>query len=135
MRAINHSGFNSNQLWKKLSAVASRAGRELVEKTLWLHYAAQQPQTPVWARTVIYGALAYFVMPLDAIPDLLPAVGLTDDLAALTAAIATVSMYIDDDVKSRTRQRMRQWFADAPGGGEDAPPGELLALEQDKQGG
>ena len=58
----------------------------MIEKALWLYYAAQQPNTPVWAKTLIYGALAYFVLPFDAIPDVLLGLGFTDDMAVLLAA-------------------------------------------------
>lgn len=102
---FDHEGF-----WTKVRRVATRAGREVIEKALWLYYAAQSPATPAWARSVIYGALAYFVLPMDAIPDLIPVVGFTDDLGALAAAIATVSMYIDDDVKEKAKHTMARWF-------------------------
>jgi uncharacterized membrane protein YkvA (DUF1232 family) len=54
--------------------------------------------------------LAYFVMPLDAIPDIVPLAGYTDDLGALAAAIGSVSMYIDDDVKEQAGNRVSAWF-------------------------
>ena len=41
-----------DSLWQKIRRVATRAGREVVEKALWLHYAAQRPETPAWARDV-----------------------------------------------------------------------------------
>src|SRR5690554_1492812 len=52
--------------------LASRAGYGLLERALWLHLAAQRPETPAWARSVIYGALGYLVLPADAVPDVLP---------------------------------------------------------------
>ncbi|MES1943173.1 hypothetical protein PC39_03582 [Salinisphaera sp. PC39] len=97
-------------LWRKLARQAGRAGREVVERALQLHYAAQRPDTPAWARRTAYGALAYFILPTDAVPDFLAGVGYTDDLAALTAAIATLSAYIDDGVRARARERARAWF-------------------------
>ncbi len=103
---FDHEGF-----WTKARRVATRAGHEVIEKALWLYYAAQSPTTPAWARSVIYGALAYFVLPMDAIPDLIPVVGFTDDLGALAAAIATVSMYIDDDVREKAKNTMARWFS------------------------
>ncbi|MEQ8264582.1 YkvA family protein [Pseudohaliea sp.] len=104
-RALVESGF-----WTKLRNHALAAGREVVEKALWLYYAARAPQTPAWARSVIYGALAYLVLPSDAIPDALPAIGFTDDLATLSAAVATVALFIDDAVKERAAARLSAWF-------------------------
>jgi len=108
-KAFSHTGFR----WK-LGRYARAAGHEVVEKALWLYYAAQSPDTPRWARTAIYGALGYFIFPLDAIPDFAAVVGYTDDLGVLAAALATVSMYITDEIKDRTRQTMGRWFSPIP---------------------
>ena len=89
---------------------ALTAGKEVIEKALWLYYAAQRPETPKWAKTAIYGALAYFISPIDAIPDVTPLVGFTDDLGALAAAIAMTSAYINEDVKRKTSEKLLSWF-------------------------
>ena len=89
---------------------ALTAGKEVIEKALWLYYAAQRPETPKWAKTAIYGALAYFISPIDAIPDITPLVGFTDDLGALAAAIAMTSAYINEDVKRKTSEKLLSWF-------------------------
>ena len=65
---------------------------------------------PAWAKTVIVGALTYFISPLDAIPDILPGLGYTDDLGLLLAANATVSVYINADTKEQAKQKMKDWF-------------------------
>jgi len=89
---------------------AKVAGAEVVERALQLYYAAQDPQTPAWAKAVIYGALGYFIFPVDAIPDAVPAVGFSDDLGVLVAALASVAMYITPAVKEQARVRIRDWF-------------------------
>lgn len=102
--------FNEDDFWSKVTGFARVAGREVIEKCLWLFYAAQAPGTPAWAKSVIYGALAYFVLPLDAIPDMIPVAGFTDDLGALAAAVGAVAMFIDDDVKERASLKLQDWF-------------------------
>ena len=104
------SSYSESRFWQKLTRYARVAGREVVEKALWLFYAAQSPNTPRWAKTAIYGALGYFIFPLDAIPDFAPMIGYTDDLGVLAAALATVSMYITDDIKQRSRHTVEKWF-------------------------
>lgn len=106
-RAARH---NPDSLWRKLSRHARKAGRDVVEKALQLHYAARRPDTPTWARSTAYGALAYFVLPFDAIPDFIAGVGYTDDLGVLAVAIATLAYYIDDDVRAQASERLRTWF-------------------------
>ncbi len=102
--------FDDGSFWNKVKNFAKVAGREVIEKALWLYYAAQRPQTPVWAKAVIYGALTYFVLPTDAIPDPIPVAGYIDDLGALAAAVATCAMYIDDKVKALASAKLSDWF-------------------------
>ncbi|WP_076412545.1 YkvA family protein [Shewanella sp. UCD-KL12] len=103
-------GYTDEGFWNKVKLFAKKAGREVIENALCLYYAAQRPDTPKWAKTIIFGALAYFITPLDAIPDLTPLVGFSDDLGALAAALAMVSMYIDDAVESQAAAKAATWF-------------------------
>ena len=102
--------FSNDGFWEKVKKYAASAGKEVIEKALWLYYAAQNPETPIWAKTTIYGALGYFILPIDAIPDIVPVVGYSDDLGVLATALATVSMYITDEVKKLAAQKIRDWF-------------------------
>lgn len=102
--------YSEKSFWQKLKDYAKTAGREVVEKALLLFYAAQRPEVPVWAKTVVYGALGYFILPADAIPDLTPLVGYSDDLGAITLAVATVAAYINDEVRAKARAKLGQWF-------------------------
>lgn len=104
----NH--YSPTDFWIKLKHAAAGAGKELIEKSLWLYYASRRPETPAWAKAAVYSALAYFILPTDSIPDFIPGTGYTDDLAAVLAAVATIANYIDDDVKQRARERLSTWF-------------------------
>lgn len=97
-------------VFTRLKSAATRIGKPLVEKALYLYFALKNPKTPAWAKKVIYGALAYLVLPVDAIPDLLPGIGFTDDLSVITAALATVSLYITADVKAQAKEKVNKWF-------------------------
>jgi uncharacterized membrane protein YkvA (DUF1232 family) len=105
-RQYSETGF-----WDKLVRFAKVAGSEVVERALQLFYAAQDPQTPAWAKGVIYAALGYFIFPVDAIPDGVPAVGFSDDLGVLVAALASVAMFITPAVKEQARTKVRDWFS------------------------
>lgn len=102
--------YSEESFWDKVKRYAKVAGKEVIEKALWLYYAAKAPETPQWAKSVIYGALGYFILPVDAIGDVLPVVGYSDDLGALAAALGMVAMYVTEDVKDQTRAKMRDWF-------------------------
>ena len=83
---------------------------------LTLYYCLLDPDTPAKARTVILGALGYFIVPLDSIPDVVPAVGYSDDLGVLALAFTTVLIHI----KPEHRQRANEKLARLPGeGGSD----------------
>ncbi|MEX0885915.1 MAG: YkvA family protein [Phycisphaeraceae bacterium] len=99
MHENTQTEFTESRFWDKLTKHARRAGVAVVEKALQLFYALQAPRTPTWAKTTIIGALAYFIWPVDAIPDFIPVAGYTDDLTALIMALGTVAMYVTDDVK------------------------------------
>lgn len=103
--------FNEQGFWRKLRRFATSAGREVVTKALWLYYAALRPDTPAWAKATIYGALTYFVVPSDAVPDIIPLTGYSDDIGILAVAVATIAGYIDDDVKAKAAQTLNRWFA------------------------
>ena len=102
--------YSDSSFWEKIKGFAKAAGKEVIQKALWLYYAARRPETPAWAKTAIYGALAYFILPLDAIPDFAPVIGYTDDLGVLATALLTVSQYVSDDVKAQADEKLQAWF-------------------------
>ncbi len=75
-------------LWPKLRRAAARIPFAADVLSVW--YCARDPETPTTAKAMIMAALAYFVMPMDAIPDILPAIGYTDDAAVIAAVLAIV---------------------------------------------
>lgn len=112
--------FSERGFWEKLKRYARAAGKEVVEKALLLYYAAQEEKAPAWAKATIAGALGYFIVPLDAIADLTPAVGYADDLGVLVLAVAAVATYINDDVRRKTAKKMSDWFGEETAGLDNA---------------
>jgi uncharacterized membrane protein YkvA (DUF1232 family) len=102
--------YSDDRFWNKVTLYAATAGVEVIEKALWLYYAAQKPNTPKWAKRSIYGALFYFINPFDLLADLTPLLGFSDDMAILALAVTTVALYIDDDVKKKADDKLREWF-------------------------
>jgi uncharacterized membrane protein YkvA (DUF1232 family) len=58
------------------------------------YYCALDPQTPLKVRGTLLAALAYFVLPVDIIPDVFVGIGFSDDIAVFSAAFAMVSRHI-----------------------------------------
>ncbi len=109
-RFTETEGYSEPDFWDKLQRFASMAGYAVIEKALWLYYAAQLPETPASAKSVIYGALAYFILPVDTVPDFIPGAGYVDDLSVLAFAVLTISRYIDEEVKLRASETLARWF-------------------------
>ncbi|MFD2670932.1 YkvA family protein [Marinicrinis sediminis] len=114
--------YSDEGFWRKVRKKGKKAGKKTVYSGLLLYYALQSPHTPLKAKIQIYGALGYFILPLDLIPDLIPAVGYTDDLSALAWAIGMVAMNISQEMKDKARQRVDELFGDAEHIGEDETP-------------
>jgi uncharacterized membrane protein YkvA (DUF1232 family) len=106
------NGFTSDRFWTKLRRFARVAGRAVVERALRLYYASQDPHTPEWARRAIYAALAYFILPFDIIPDIIPGIGYTDDLATLSLTLLAVSAYVSRDIKVRAHTKTVEWLGE-----------------------
>ncbi|MBL9113732.1 MAG: DUF1232 domain-containing protein [Verrucomicrobiaceae bacterium] len=102
--------LNEETFWDTIVRYAAKLGREIVELALQLFYALQDPDTPAWAKSVIIGALVYLVSPIDAIPDVIPGIGLTDDVAVITAAVAAVAMHIKPEHKQEATKTAASWF-------------------------
>ncbi|MBT8443124.1 MAG: DUF1232 domain-containing protein [Gammaproteobacteria bacterium] len=102
--------YSEAEFWTKLARFARVAGRNVVEKALWLYYAAESPATPKWAKVTVYGSLAYFILPVDLVPDLLPVAGYTDDLAVLGAAVGAIAFQIDANVRAQAAMTLERWF-------------------------
>jgi uncharacterized membrane protein YkvA (DUF1232 family) len=79
--------------WRKLRRRAARI--PFAEDLLTAYYCALDRHTPHHVRAVLLGALAYFVLPVDALPDVLPVLGFTDDAAVLAGAIRLVWSHIE----------------------------------------
>jgi uncharacterized membrane protein YkvA (DUF1232 family) len=101
--------YSESSFWRKTARVGRRAGREVLEKSLWLYFAMQKQDCPAWAKTAIVGALGYFILPIDAIPDFIPLLGFTDDLGVLAGAVATVAKQIDGEVKEKAEAKLKAW--------------------------
>jgi uncharacterized membrane protein YkvA (DUF1232 family) len=91
--------------WTKLK----RIGRHLpfAEDLVAAYYCTLDPATPSRVKLILLGAIAYFVMPFDAVADFLPVVGFADDAALIAAAIAQVAGSITEAHREKARETLR----------------------------
>jgi uncharacterized membrane protein YkvA (DUF1232 family) len=72
-----------------------------------MYFCLLDSRTPLWVKGIVAAALAYFILPFDAIPDLMPLVGFSDDASVLAAAFAAISAHVTDE----HREKARAWMA------------------------
>ena len=108
--------YSEETLWNKIATFAKKAGKEVIEKTLTLFESLNDKDTPAWAKGVIIGALGYFISPIDAIPDVIPFAGFSDDLVVLGVAWAAVALYVKDEHIRKAQERISWWFGEGAQG-------------------
>lgn len=87
--------------WRKVRRHAGKL--PFLDEAIAGYYAAVDPATPLSAKSVLFGALAYFVLPIDMLPDFIASLGFTDDAAVIFAAVKTVGSQIKDHHRTRAR--------------------------------
>jgi len=95
--------------WPKMRRTAARIPFAGQAMAAW--YAAQDPKTPLAAKGLILGALAYFVIPVDAITDIFAGIGFTDDAAVIAAVLATLGAHLKPrhhDQAAQALKRLRE---------------------------
>ncbi len=78
------------------------------EDAVAAYFCAFDPQTPAKTKGILLAALAYFVMPADAIPDFIAVVGFSDDLAVLAAAIGAVRSQMKPEHYEQARKALEE---------------------------
>lgn len=102
--------FSETRFWKFIGQKSRALSQGTVYSALLLFYAYKKKETPGWAKRIVLGTLGYLLMPLDAVPDLSPLIGFTDDVGILSFGLVTIAAYIDQDVRNTARNRMVKWF-------------------------
>ena len=90
--------------WSKLQRFAAQL--PFAEDLLTAYYCAFDRNTPNHVRAVLLGALAYFILPLDFMPDILPIVGFTDDAALIAGAMRLIWVHITPEHRDAARDAL-----------------------------
>ncbi|KOR30747.1 hypothetical protein TI04_04315 [Achromatium sp. WMS2] len=109
MSDIYNKHYSDDGFWQTIKRFAKKAGASVLRIAFQLYYLARSPATPLWVKTVAFGALGYFILPIDVIPDVLPGVGFTDDVSVMTTALLTVGQYVTDEIKSIANTKVYEW--------------------------
>lgn len=104
--------FSFNGLMSKIKETAKKAGLKAIYMALLLYYALESPTCTTMDKAIIYGALGYFISPLDIVPDILPLIGLSDDIAVLAWAYSRIKHNISDMTREKAKTKLKIWFGD-----------------------
>lgn len=94
------------RFWRKLGAVLTQV--PFAEDLLAAYYCAFDRATPVQVKGTLVAAIAYFVLPFDAVPDFLPVLGFTDDAAVLMTALKLVSSHMRLEHRDAAREKLEE---------------------------
>jgi uncharacterized membrane protein YkvA (DUF1232 family) len=102
---VAYQAPDERRFWAKLKRALARI--PFAEDLVASWYCALDRDTPTRVRAILFGALAYFILPADAVPDLFAGLGFTDDAAVLAAAIAAVSRHLQPRHREQARASLR----------------------------
>jgi uncharacterized membrane protein YkvA (DUF1232 family) len=103
-RLTDNSRIVEQGFWRKLVKFAGQV--PFAEDLAAAYFCATDPETPGRVKGVLIAALAYFVLPFDAIPDFVAGFGFTDDAAVLATAIGLVSRHMMPQHYARAREML-----------------------------
>ena len=125
--------FSTKGFVEKISRIAKRAGAKLVYAALVLFYTLQSKDVSVKDKAIIIGALGYLISPIDALPDAIPIVGLSDDLSVLVYVTHKIWFNVPDEVKQRAKEKLSDWFDEDEMMEVDEFIDEKMSIKEDKE--
>ena len=103
-RATHNEERRRRDFWHKAGRVAARL--PFAEDLLAAYYCAFDQATPAHVKAALAGALAYFVLPFDFMPDVLPLLGFADDAAVLLTALRMVAAHLRPEHRDAARDAL-----------------------------
>ena len=102
--------YSESSFWDKIKAFARKAGIKLIYLALLLFYTLQSGNLSLKDKAIIYGALGYFILPIDLIPDWIPVIGLSDDFGTLMYAYKRIKENITDEIREKAEIKLMEIF-------------------------
>ena len=98
-------------LWDKLKTYALQAGRVATKPILTFYYVMHQTETTTLEKALIYGAIAYIIIPLDLLPRrTLSILGILDDAAVIAYVYKKISGKITIEITNKVEDTLDRWF-------------------------
>ncbi|HPD32953.1 MAG TPA: YkvA family protein [Bacteroidota bacterium] len=110
LESTNQKTISEKSLFSKIKSVLYTAGQGLIEKVLLLYYVFKDSDTPQEVKLAIIGALTYFILPFDAIPDFFGSLGLSDDLSVIMAVLVLATKNIKPEHRKLAKEKLSSIF-------------------------
>lgn len=104
--------YSENSLWEKIKEFSKQAGFKVVYVVLLLYYTMQDKSIGIKTRLSIAAALGYFILPTDAIFDLTPLIGYSDDLGVLLFTLSQIAVNVTPETKEKAKLKLADWFGE-----------------------
>lgn len=113
MRNINYndyaSNFSDSEFWKKISSAIGKTGKDALRLALTLYYVLKDPTVSIVQKGMILGALGYFILPIDLVPDAIPVAGYVDDISVMKVAYEFIKLSITPSVEAQVEATLKEW--------------------------
>lgn len=110
MKLSSEKNYSEKSFINKIKFYYKKIGSNLLFKSLILFFVAKDKSTPIWTKSIIYGALGYLILPTDLIPDITPIFGFSDDFAAIVSAISMIVNSIKDCHVESAKNFINKYF-------------------------
>lgn len=101
--------YSNSHFWKKVERIAKKVGATVLLPVFTLYYMLQDDKVSLRHKAYIVGALGYFILPIDLIPDgILSVIGFTDDIAVMTLVLKLVKDSITPEIKAHANDRVSE---------------------------
>ncbi|MFF2480656.1 YkvA family protein [Paenibacillus sp. NPDC058071] len=97
--AVKNEAAVKKGFWSKMKRAAGKI--PFAKEAVSMYYCAIDAKTPVYAKGIAFAALAYFISPIDVIPDAIVVLGFTDDASVVAAALAAIGRHVTEDHKGK----------------------------------
>ena len=109
------NNYDESSFFSKVIKFAKKAGIKLIYLALLLFYTLDSDSLSFKDKITIYGALGYFILPIDLIPDSIPVIGLSDDFSFLIFAYEKVKDNITDEIRTKAKNKLYSIFGQYDG--------------------
>ncbi len=97
--------YNEDKFWQKLRKHARKWGDKLLYPAMMLYCMMKSPNVSLRDKTIIVGALGYLILPLDAVPDFIPMLGILDDISAIMLVLKTLNKDVTPEIRQEAREQ------------------------------